>query len=516
MDRLIRDRAERFDDGAAVIEPGGRLTYGELDSLTRELAAVLVDSGVGKGTRVGLLLPNGIDWVRIAVALTRIGATLVPLSTLLRPPELRAQLRVAAVGIVVTVPEFRGRNYLEDLPPTLTDGAVEPDPSLPALRQIWTADRLLAAKPTGRAVRIATALAESVSAADTFVILFTSGSRGMPKGVLHSHGSAFGAVRAGLPARAIDASTRLYLPMPFFWVGGLGGGVLSTLLAGATLVTEAVPSPESTLELLRRERVTLFRGWPEQAEALARAAAAGDIAVTTLRPGSLDALLPADLRPRPGARANLFGMTESFGPYSGYPADTDMPAPAWGSCGQPFAGMQVRITDQDNGSPLPAGDVGVVELRGPHLLRGLCLRERADFMTPDGFYRTGDLGHLDDQGFLFYHGRADDMFKVSGATVYPSEVERALRGVDGVIDACVTDVAGEHGARVGALVVCDSATTPDTLRTQVRESLSAFKIPTVWVLADSPERIPRGATGKVDIRGLRTMLQSTQPEGAGR
>ncbi|MGW6422354.1 AMP-binding protein [Nocardia sp. NPDC055053] len=516
MDQLIRDRAERSGDVAALIEPGGRLTYRELDSVTRELAAVLVDSGVGKGTRVGLLLPNGIDWVRIAVALTRIGATLVPLSTLLRPPELRAQLRVAAVGIVVTVPEFRGRNYLEDLPPAHTDGTVEPDPSLPALRQIWTADRLLAAKPTGRAVRIATALAESVSAADTFAILFTSGSRGMPKGVLHSHGSAFGAVRAGLPARAIDESTRLYLPMPFFWVGGLGGGVLSTLLAGATLVTEAVPHPHSTLELLRREGVTLFRGWPEQAEALARASAAGDIAVTTLRPGSLDALLPADLRPRPGARANLFGMTESFGPYSGYPAGTDMPASAWGSCGQPFTGMQVRITGQDNGSPLPAGDVGVIELRGPHLLRGLCLRERAEFMTPDGFYRTGDLGHLDDQGFLFYHGRADDMFKVSGATVYPSEVERALRGVDGVIDACVTDVAGEHGARVGALVVCDGATTPDTLRKQVRESLSAFKIPTVWVLADSPERIPRGATGKVDIRGLRTLLQSAQPEGAGR
>ena len=102
------------------------------------------------------------------------------------------------------------------------------------------------------------------------VIMFTSGSSGTPKGVMHSHGSALGAVRSGLAGRCIDSETRLYLPMPFFWVGGFGSGVLSALVAGATLVTEEIPQPETTLRLLERERVTLFRGWPDQAEALAR------------------------------------------------------------------------------------------------------------------------------------------------------------------------------------------------------------------------------------------------------
>ena len=102
------------------------------------------------------------------------------------------------------------------------------------------------------------------------VIMFTSGSSGPPKGVIHSHGNALGAVHSGLAARCIDADTRLYLPMPFFWVGGFGSGILSALLAGATLVTEEIPQPESTLRLLEREQVTLFRGWPDQAEALAR------------------------------------------------------------------------------------------------------------------------------------------------------------------------------------------------------------------------------------------------------
>ena len=115
------------------------------------------------------------------------------------------------------------------------------------------------------------------------------------------------------------------------------------------------PRPETTLRLLEREQVTLFRGWPDQAEALARQTDSVAADLSSLRPGSLEALLPADQRAEPGARARLFGMTESFGPYCGYPADTDMPRSAWGSCGKPFDGMEVRIVDPDDGTPVPRG-----------------------------------------------------------------------------------------------------------------------------------------------------------------
>ena len=189
-----------------------------------------------------------------------------------------------------------------------------------------------------------------------------------------------------MDARCITADTRLYLPMPFFWVGGFGAGILSALLAGATLITEAVPEPTQTLRLLERERVTLFRGWPDQAEALARHARDAAADLSTLRPGSLEALLPPELRGQPGARAKLFGMTETFGPYCGYPADTDMPESAWGSCGKPFPGMEVRIVDTDAGAPVPAGTVGMIQVRGPHILRGICRRGREDLFTVDGFY----------------------------------------------------------------------------------------------------------------------------------
>lgn len=205
-------------------------------------------------------------------------------------------------------------------------------------------------------------------------------------------------------------------------------------------------------------------------------------------------------------------MTEAFGPYCGYPADTDMPATAWGSCGKPFDGMEVRIVDPESGAPATAGTAGMIQIRGPHTLRGICGRRREELFTPDGFYPTGDLGHLDEQGFLFYHGRSDDMFKVSGATVYPSEVERALRAIDGVAHAFVTNVPGATGERVGAAVVRDVALTAEQLHASARKVLSAFKVPTVWLLLDSDDGVPRGGTGKVDIRRLREMLSdANQP-----
>ena len=143
----------------------------------------------------------------------------------------------------------------------------------------------------------------------------------------------------------------------------------------------------------------------------------------------------------------------------------------------------------------------MIQIRGPHTMRGMCRRSRDELFTADGYYPTGDLGHLDDDGFMFYHGRSDDMFKVSGATVYPSEVEQALRAIDGVDNAFVTNVTGDDGDRVGAVVICDPATTTaEQLRDSARKLLSSFKVPTVWLLLDTDDAVPRGTTGKVDVR----------------
>jgi acyl-CoA synthetase (AMP-forming)/AMP-acid ligase II len=478
-----------------------------LDVTSRDLAERLVLAGVAKSARVGLVMPNGIDWTVAAAAVGRIGATIVPLSTLLRPPELLAQLQTARTTHLITCREFRGRSYLDDLegiaPGVLSltkDGRRHP--LLPALRQIWNFDELPPAASDGGLVA---ALEAVVRPGDDLVILFTSGSRGTPKGVIHTHGSAIRATAAGLVSRCVGPQERLYIPMPFFWTGGFSGGLLTALVAGATLLTEAVPEPRKTLELLEREQATLFRGWPDQAARLAADPEFAKANLSSLGPGSLPAVLPADRRPAPGARANLFGMTETFGPYCGYRLDTDMPEAKHGSCGQPFDGIEVRIFNHESGVEMDPGEIGEIRLRGPNLMRGICDRTREEIFDGGGFYATGDLGALDADGYLWYHGRLDDMFKVKGATVYPSEVEAALRTIDGVRQAFVTNLpGGDGGHEVGALVV--SPSVPEFIAEGARARLSSFKVPTRWYVTPDMDEVPVLATGKVDVAALRQII----------
>jgi acyl-CoA synthetase (AMP-forming)/AMP-acid ligase II len=603
---LLAER-RRTDPGVRMmVSDDEAITFARLDEVSRQLAGHLVAAGVNKGDRVGLLMPNGIDWAVKALAVVRIGAVLVPLSTLLRPPELRAQLGTVAVTHLVTARRFRDRDYLADL-----DEAGTPV----SLRHVWPADELPSppgvpaigptlddqAQPVNgghstavvgpaelphraidddgepptdstfdeqapsadrrrRTAELVAALEEQVRPSDDLVVLFTSGSRGAPKGVIHTHGNALRATRASLSARCVGPGERLYIPMPLFWTGGFCGGLLSVLVAGATLLTESDPEPGRTLRMLERERVTMFRGWPDQA---ARMGAHPDFATTdlsSLEAGSLAGVLPPDQRPAPGARANLFGMTESCGPYCGAPLDLDMPPAAHGSCGRPFDGIEVRIvapaadrsapggtatgsepvageadgartrapggdraaddrsdrpgSDGDpapaDGSTGPAGDragadagtsaYGEIQLRGPNLMRGIHGRDRSTVFTPDGFYPTGDLGRVDADGYLWFSGRLDDMFKVRGATVYPSEVEAALRSITGVSQAFATDVDGE----VAALVI--TALPLADLRAEARRRLSAFKVPRRWLLTTDGATVPLLATAKVDKPALQALL----------
>lgn len=507
---LLAHNADVWATKPVIVAPDEAITHAALQTRSRALAGRLIAAGVSRGSRVGVLLANGVDWAVVAGAAWQAGSVLVPLSTLLRPPELAAQLQVAAVTHLVTASQFRGRVYADDLETVAagvlaTTAAGRRHPTLPALRAVWTLDAIPepAVDPA-----LTDALAGSVRPADDLVVLFTSGSRGRPKGTVHTHGSALRAVASGLEARRVGPDDRLYIPMPFFWTGGLAGGLLSALVAGATLLTEAEPEPGRTLALLEREHVTLFRGWPDQAAALAAHPAFATAELDDLRPASLPAVLPADQRPVAGARANLFGMTETFGPYCGAPLDEDLPPRARGSCGRPFAGIEVRIQNPDSGEPCPATTVGEIHLRGPNLMRQIRGLTRDATFAPDGAYPTGDLGAVDADGYLSYHGRRDDMFKVKGATVYPDEVAAALREIAGVLEAHVTDVRRDDGPRqVGALVVGD--VTIDDLVTGARTRLSAFKVPTVWVVGETAADVPRTATAKVDKVALQTLLAAS-------
>jgi acyl-CoA synthetase (AMP-forming)/AMP-acid ligase II len=506
---LLRRNREEQGGKAAIVTAARSISHAELDVESAALAARLTSLGVAKGARVGVLLPNGIEWAVIAAAAWRTGAVVVPLSTLLRPPELAAHLQLAAVTHLVVAREFRGRSYLDDID-EVAPGVVamtragQRHPSHPTLREVWAADDLEAVGVDVDAALV-DALGDAVRPADDFVVLFTSGSRGAPKGTTHTHGSALRAVAAGLDARRVSSDERLYIPMPFFWTGGLASGLLTALVAGATLLTEAVPEADDTLALLERERATLFRGWPDQAARLASHPRFATADLSSLRPGSLPAVLPADQRPAPGARANLFGMTETFGPYCGARLDEDLPEDEFGSCGRPFDGVEVMIVDAESAAVCAPGEVGEIRLRGPNVMRSIRGRTRDATFDADGFYPTGDLGTLDADGYLWYHGRGDDMFKVKGATVYPAEVESALRALDGVRQAHVTNVAGDDGRdAVGAVVV--STASLDAIVAAIRERLSAFKVPTRWIVTTTADVVPMTATAKIDKAALQDLL----------
>ena len=512
---LVASHAATRPDARFLVTDTDVCTYGDLAAATARVVAALHRRGVGRGTRVGVLMPNGIDWAVVALGVMRSGAVLVPLSTFLRPPELAAQLRTAGIECLVLAPEFRGRDFVADLaamaPGVRIDAGDQFLEALPRLRTVVTPDAFLAAADAewdpGVDGGLVTARDATVRPADDLVVIFTSGSRGVPKGVVHTHGGALGAVAASLGPRCIGPDTRMYIPMPFFWMGGFGGGLLSVLVAGAALVTEAEPEPVATLALLERERVTLFRGWPDQATALASHPAFATTDLSSLRPGSLDGVLPADLRRPPGARSNLFGMTESFGPYCADPLDRDLPEGAWGSCGRPFAGVEVRIVDVDSGTEVAPGATGEIQLRGPNLMRGILGRPRHAVFTPDHWYPTGDLGHVDPQGYLFFTGRRDDMVKVKGTTVYPSEVEAALVTVPGVRRALVVDLDVDGTVVLGAAVVLapDADLDVVALTAAARERLSSFKVPSRWVII-TPGDVPMTVTGKVDKAALQALV----------
>ena len=254
------------------------------------------------------------------------------------------------------------------------------------------------------------------------------------------------------------------------------------------------PAARATLRLLERERVTLFRGWPDQADALAANPIPSTADLSSLRPGSLEALLPADQRAEPGARARLFGMTESFGPYCGYPADTDLPRSAWGSCGRPFDGMEVRIVDPDDGTPVAAGHIGEIQLRGPHVhardlppqpRRPVHRRRLLPHRRPRP-PRRRRLHVLPRPLRRHVQGQRRDRLpqRGRGGAAYHRRCRRRLR-----------HRAGRRRGRRR-----DIASWPSNdLRAAARKRLSAFKVPTVWLVVDSDDAIPRKATGKVDV-----------------
>jgi len=529
---FVRDLAERFGDREMIVFDDRRLSYREADRLSARLARALLAEGVGKGTHVGVLMPNSPDWLIAWLAITRIGAVMVPINTFYQARELAWILRHADIEVLLTVPRLLAHDYmarLEEAIPGLREATGHPLrlTAQPMLRRIfvfgdrdstdadraWARDGLaLMDEERGDPVDEATFLAaveETVTPADPMVILYSSGSTADPKGAIHSHGAVLrhgfnlGSVRDRVP------DDRIWSPMPFFWVGGFTFALLGNLYAGSTTLGQAVFDPAATLDFLERERVTMALGWPHFGKALAEHPSFATRDLSSMRGGNMPGLVPESVVPSdPQRRPNTLGMTETCGPHTWNERSGPLPDAWRGSFGRAVEGIEHRIIDPDTGAILPTGELGEICVRGYSLMLGLYKVEREQVFEPDGFYRTGDLGYFTADGMLYFTGRAGEMIKTAGANVTPSEVEQVLVAQPEVKDAHVVGVDdADRGQRVVAAVVLvpGARIEPEVLRARIKRELSAYKVPRqVFVYADGT--VPFTDSGKVDKRRLAEQL----------
>lgn len=494
------------------------LTFGDADARSAELAGRLLAAGVGKGTRIGILFGNGPEWVIAWLGAARIGALTVPLSTFAPGPELVRLLRHADVAALLTAPSFLAAELGTRLEAGL-DGLASSGPALslegvPFLRWIHVegADppRWSRPLPASLDAVVVHAAEHQVVPADPLVMINTSGTGSSPKSVVHTHGSLIRHSALMARLRSIDPSDRLYCPMPFFWVGGLTTSLLYALTSGCTLLTQRRFAPGEALDLIERERATLIQVWPNAARALAEHPGFDRRNLTNVRGGTLPEALPPPSRPTaPDLYPGLFGMTETGGPHSN-PDDPYSPLPTAlrGTFGRAVAGIERKIVDPDSGTTLDPGSAGELWVRGPLLMEQIYKSERSETFDRHGWYATGDLCSINDEGYLRFHGRKTPMIKTGGSNVAPSEVEEVLQGCPAVKTAYVLAVPEvKRGEEVVAVVVPEEGDVPDPreLASYVRSRLSTYKVPRRWLILDEPS-LPLLPTGKVDVQSLRGLF----------
>jgi acyl-CoA synthetase (AMP-forming)/AMP-acid ligase II len=517
---LLRIRRAEAD-GEFLITDDERLTFSEADTASLELAEALLASGIGKGTRVGILFPNGAQWLISWLAAARIGALTVPLSTFAPGAELARLLRHTDVQVLLMGRSIAGRDLVEriqDAVPGLTDsGAVIIAPAAPYLRRVhvWPACECAGASVWPRRTESAASLASSaedeVVPADDLVVVSTSGTTAQPKSVVHTHGSLVRHAYILAHHRGVTSTDRIYSPMPFFWVGGLTMVVLQALSTGAAILAQDVFEPGSTLALLERERATFISCWTQASQAMADHPDFAKRDLSTVRGGTMIQALPLDRRPRePDLMPNLLGMTETGGPHTMVEVpDTPLPPELRGSFGIPLPGVvQHRIVDPASGVEAPAGHEGEIQVRGQIVMNGIYKQERHEVFGPDGWYATGDRGWFDEAGHLHFTGRASTLIKTAGSNVSPAEVESVLDSMPEVLHSFVVSLPHPvRGEVVGAAVVPAHGVplSVETIVAHARRNLSTFKVPTVIRLL-AEDDLPMLPTGKVDRQALVRVL----------
>jgi len=496
----LRQAVARHGEQPAILFPDRSVTLAEVDAASDRVAAALAAAGIGPGERVALYCLNGAEFVYAYLGIQKAGAVVVPVNLLYSPGEVSYVLQDAEVAGLLY--HAAVGEAVRAVAPAATSlrlvAAIGGEPVLPDHVRLadWLAD------PAG--VVPAPALD---SATDLAAILYTSGTTGHPKGAMLSHGNLVANTRS--VARALELQPgrdRLLVVLPMFHSFAATVGLLTPLLHGLALAPVAKFEPGAVSEVIGAVGATVFLGVPSMYNVLLRLPDAQAALWRSVRFGvSGGAAMPVALMRRFEERFG-FPVLEGDGPTECSPVTCVNPLhgerkPA--SVGLPIPDVEMAIFDDDGGR-LATGGIGEICVRGPNVMQGYWHLPEATAETFFGdWLRTGDLGYIDADGYVFMVDRKKDMVIVNGMNVYPRMVEEALfRHPDIAEAAVVGEPHPSHGEIVVAHVVAREGASLDSaaLRAWCRERLGRHEVPRKVVLRDA---LPKNATGKVLKRELR-------------
>jgi fatty-acyl-CoA synthase len=480
----------------AIWFEGTTTTHGGFAERVRRTAAALAGLGVTVGDRVAWTGGNHPSALETLYACGQLGAIWVPVNARLTPPEARYVLDHAGATVVV-----HGRDHgeladaLRDVVPTWV--AAEP-PTAGGTASLPYEELLAAADPEPRD--------QPVGLDDPCLIMYTSGTTGRPKGAVLTHGNMTWNAVNQLLGFDFGQEERTLALAPLFHIGGLNGTVNPTLLRGGCAVIVRRFESAETLRVIEEQRVNSFFAVPTMLDAMARRPEFRTRDLSALRTiGAAGAAVPLPtLRTwldRGVTMQQAYGMTEAApGCTVLDSADAERKV---GSAGKPVFFTDLRVVRPD-GTETDAGEIGEVVVSGPNVMAGYWEDpEQTAAVLVDGWYRTGDAGSLDAEGFLYIRDRYKDMIISGGENIYPAEIESALLELPEVLEAAVIGIPDEKWGEVGlAVVVPTPGTTldPEAVRTALRDRLAGFKIPRHIRFADE---LPKTATGKIRKPDLR-------------
>ena len=516
---LLARAVERFGDSEALVdasvEPTVRLSYRELADRSRAMARALVAEGIEPGDRVAIWAPNIWEWPVALLGLHLAGAVLVPLNTRYKGSEAAYILGRSRARLLFAVEGFLGNHYVSmldghDLPDLVRIVVMRGELPAGGPAPVVAIDEFLAAvaDPAGAEAEVDRRFA-ALSPDDLSDLLFTSGTTGAPKGVMCTHRQTVLAFEAWGSIVGLEATDRYLIINPFFHSFGYKAGIIASLVKGAAMVPMATFDVGAVMDTIEAEKITTLPGPPTIFQTILNHPEFDIDKLSTLRlavtgaasvPVQLIREMSEVLRFEKVLTA--YGLTEASGIATVSRHDDDAETIANFS-GRAIPNVEVRIIDAE-GNELPAGEVGEVVIRGYQVMVGYfeAPEQTAETIDAEGWLHTGDIGFMNEAGYLKITDRMKDMFIVGGFNAYPAEIESLLAEHPDIAQASVVGVPDERMGEVGyAFVVlrpgaeaADAPAAAAAIRAWAREHMANFKVPAVVEIIDA---LPLNASGKV-------------------